>query len=242
MAWNEKKNSGGVAARRSRTPAAARIAPVARIEVCIATDSRVTGEVLAWSLGQLRDLHAVAAVAPNPSAAADTHADVVLLDAEVRDSVNEAEALASAHPEARIIVTNLSPRDGRIGDFVKAGVAGFVLQDASLDELADTIRQVADGMTVLPAGLTQSLFSRVRDGAEELVHERDDVRLNFTRREHEVVDLVCVGLQNRAIGQRLNISCHTVRSHVRNVLAKLTLHSRHQLAAWAHKDHGTSGW
>lgn len=242
MAWTEKKNSGGVAARRSRTPAATRIVPVARIEVCIATDSRLGGEAMAWSLAQHRDIHPVAAVAPHPSAAAVTHADVVVLDAEVFDSVSEAEALASAHPEARIVVANLSSSDAHVGAFVRAGVAGFVLHDASLDELAGTIRQVADGMTVLPAGLTQSLFSRVRDGADAPPEEHDDVRLHFTRREHEVVDLVCVGLQNRVIGQRLNISCHTVRSHVRNVLAKLALHSRHQLAAWAHKDHGTSGW
>jgi len=97
-------------------------------------------------------------------------------------------------------------------------------------------------LSQLPADLTRSLFSRVRNGTDGPSAREDMPRVRFTRRQHEVVDLVCEGLQNREIGQRLNISYHTVRSHVCRVLSILALHSRHQLAAWAYNDHGSSEW
>ncbi len=62
----------------------------------------------------------------------------------------------------------------------------------------------------------------------------DDVRL--TSRERDVLDLIAEGLSNKAIAARLNISTHTVKSHVRNIMEKLTLHTRLQLAAWAHHE------
>lgn len=242
MAWNEKRNSGGVAARRTRTPRATPSVSVAPIEVCIATDCRVAGEALLYGLSRFLEFHPVSAVAANPATAAAARADIVLLDAEVSESVSVAVAFRRAHPEARIVITNLSPRDAHISAFIEAGVAGFVLNDASMDDLTGTIRQVFGGMTVLPAALTQSLFSRVRIGKDESHAGGAEERMHFTRRERQVIDLVCAGLQNCAIGKRLNISCHTVRSHVRNVLAKLALHSRHQLAAWARRDRGAEAW
>lgn len=240
MAWGEKRNSGGVASHRSHPRATPQTVSALRIEVSVVTDSRLAAEALLWSLGQLRDIHPVAAVATNPAASAVAHADVVLVDADVADSVRVADALGHAHPEATLIVANLSPCDGRIADFVMRGVTGFVLRDAPLHELARTIRKVAGGATVLPDALTESLFSRVRNCAQSAGAAADHVRPHFTRREWEVIDLVCAGLKTGVIGARLNISRHTVSSHVCNILAKLALHSRLELAAWAHREHGTA--
>ena len=240
MNWSEKHNSGGVAVRRSLLRVEAQPAAVPRIEVCIFADSRIAAEAMVWSLGQMLDIHARAANAQNPELAG-ANANVMLVDAAVADSVSMAEALAHEHPDAKLIVTNLDPRDARISEFVTRGVAGFVLKDASLDELAGTIRTVAGGMTVLPAILIESLFSRLRDDAGEAGTESDEPAPRFTRREQEVVNLVCAGLNTRVISTQLNISRHTVKSHVRSVLVKLSLHTRLELAAWAHRDHGTAG-
>ena len=59
----------------------------------------------------------------------------------------------------------------------------------------------------------------------------------MTRREHEVIGLIGEGLSNKEIAKRLNIASHTVKSHVRNVMEKLALHSRLQIAAYSHRDH-----
>ena len=58
----------------------------------------------------------------------------------------------------------------------------------------------------------------------------------MTRREHEVIGLIGEGLSNKEIAKRLNIASHTVKSHVRNVMEKLALHSRLQIAAYSHRE------
>lgn len=121
-------------------------------------------------------------------------------------------------------------------DWRWAGVSGFVLKDASFDEFVATIRKVAGGAKVLPRRLTESLFAQIaRDSSHRQVDDAiPDMRL--TRREHEVIDLIGEGLSNKEIAYRLNIATHTVKSHVRNVMEKLTLHTRLQISAYYHRE------
>lgn len=120
-------------------------------------------------------------------------------------------------------------------ELIGAGVAGFVLKDATVDEVAATIRSVAAGNDVLPARMTGALFSEI---AREVVSGggtmEDHDGANMTPREREVIGLVAEGLSNKAIGKRLHISPHTVKSHLRNIMEKLALHSRLQIAAYVH--------
>ena len=89
---------------------------------------------------------------------------------------------------------------------------------------------------VLPARMTESLFSQIALSTETRAREQviEDVRM--TRREREVIELIGEGLSNKEIAQRLNIAAHTVKSHVRNVMEKLALHTRLQIAAFARRD------
>jgi DNA-binding NarL/FixJ family response regulator len=89
---------------------------------------------------------------------------------------------------------------------------------------------------VLPPRMTQSLFSQIAMGADARAPEQilEDVRM--TKREREVIDLIGEGLSNKEIAQRLNIAAHTVKSHVRNVMEKLALHTRLQIAAYVRRD------
>jgi two-component system NarL family response regulator len=125
--------------------------------------------------------------------------------------------------------------NGEIIEFVNAGVCGFVLKDATFDEFVATIRAVAAGEKVLPARLTESLFSQIAQEVDNRgrAHVLEDVRM--TRREREVIELIGEGLSNKEIAQRLNIATHTVKSHVRNVMEKLALHTRLQIAAYSHR-------
>ena len=163
---------------------------------------------------------------------------VLLLDVglENGDSLEIARRMRETLPETRIVVMDLLPTEDDVREFTEAGVSGFVLKDATFDELVDTIRAVAGGAHVLPSSMTRSLFSRI---ASEAVARRwppsaNGVRL--TAREREVIDLISDGLSNKRIAARLEISVHTVKSHVRNVMEKLALHTRLQIAAWAHDE------
>ena len=120
-------------------------------------------------------------------------------------------------------------------EIVNAGVSGFVLKDASFEEFVATIRSVAAGEKVLPPRMTETLFAQI---AKDAVHRGDEVidDVRLTRREREVIDLIGEGLSNKEIAQRLNIATHTVKSHVRNVMEKLTLHTRLQISAYYHRE------
>ena len=139
-------------------------------------------------------------------------------------------------PEAKIIVMDLLPVHEDIVEFVHAGVSGFVMKDATLDDLAQTIRSVANGAHVLPPQMTGTLFSQIARDA--VVKGRAQVlgSVRMTTREREVIALIAEGMSNKEIASRLHIATHTVKSHVRNIMEKLTLHTRLQIAAYAHKD------
>jgi DNA-binding NarL/FixJ family response regulator len=215
--------------------------PGETVLVAILDDNRLVRDGLSAMLNKLPDVRVVASLpGPSPSLA-ETSAHVVLLDAGLLDheSLRVATALRSEMPETKIIVMDLMPVHEEIMDFVNAGVAGFVLKDATFDEFVATIRSVASGEKVLPPRMTESLFSQIaseangRRGADEVHPLLDDVRM--TRREREVIQLIGEGLSNKEIAQRLNIAPHTVKSHVRNVMEKLALHTRLQIAAYSRR-------
>jgi DNA-binding NarL/FixJ family response regulator len=208
------------------------------ITVAIIDDNRVLREALAVLLNRLPDVTVVASGEVDFSFLADTKPHVLLLDVGLRDhdSLRATIALRKENPDARIIVMDLFPVHEEIREFVNAGVAGFVLKDASFEDFVDTIRTVAAGGKVLPAEMAESLFSQIAKVSSEPAVARtlEDVRM--TPREREVIDLIGEGLSNKEIASRLNIASHTVKSHVRNVMEKLAMHSRLQISAYSHRE------
>ena len=208
------------------------------IRVAIVDDNRLVREALAAMLGRLPDVQIVAAASANAEVLDRETPDVLLLDAGLgdEDSLNVAAAIAKRRSGTKVVIMDLMPTNEDIVQFVNAGVAGFVLKDATFDEFVATIRAVAAGDKVLPPRMTETLFSQIALGGDARGRERvlEDVRM--TRREREVIELIGEGLSNKEIAQRLNIAAHTVKSHVRNVMEKLALHTRLQIAAFARRD------
>jgi len=208
------------------------------ITVALIEDNRLVREALTALLNQSPDIRAVAEP-PNghDRILLNLRPDVVLLDLglENGDSLRMAKEVMEDYPEARVIVMDLLPAYEELSEFVSAGVCGFIMKDANLDVLLNTVRAVASGLKVLPDQMTATLFSEI---ARETVSKggsesHDSVRM--TPREREVVNLIAEGLSNKAIGKRLHISVHTVKSHLRNIMEKLTLHSRLQIATYVHQ-------
>lgn len=208
------------------------------ITVAIIEDNRLVREGMAEMIGRLDDMRVV--LAATSLEAAQLHAlapAVVLLDVGLQDtqSLRLAESIRTVTPQARVIVMDLLPVHEDIAQFVNAGVAGFILKDASLDDFVATIRAVASGKRVLPERMTGTLFSQIaraavaRDAAEAIAAVR------MTPREREVIALIALGRSNKEIAAELNMAAHTVKSHVRNIMDKLALHSRLQIAAYAHQ-------
>ncbi|MFI5234466.1 MAG: LuxR C-terminal-related transcriptional regulator [Gemmatimonadales bacterium] len=209
------------------------------ISVAVIEDNRLVREGITALLNQLPDLRVVGGGSTGDTALiGGVHPHVVLLDLGLRngDSLRIAERVKKEFPESRVIVMDLLPVHEDIMEFVNAGVSGFIMKDATLDDLANTIRSVAKGTNVLPPQMTGTLFSQIARDA--VAKGRPEVleSVRMTPREREVINLIAEGLANKEIAARLHIATHTVKSHVRNVMEKLTLHTRLQIAAYAHRD------
>jgi len=169
-----------------------------------------------------------------------TRPDVVLLDVSTSDPdlLETVRRLHSDDPEAKVILMGAVPRESDVLSLVKEGVAGFLIKGASIDEQTAAIRAVAAGERVLPPALTATLFCQIIDDAKRKGGvPMSDVKM--TTREKEIVELIADGLSNKEIGNRLCIATDTVKSHVHNILEKLSLRSRVDVAARA-RERGSS--
>jgi DNA-binding NarL/FixJ family response regulator len=208
------------------------------ISVALIEDNRLVREGMAAMLNQTEDFEVVAAgPSGDPALLREARPQVILLDVGLwdDDSLRVAETVKKESPESKVIIMDLLPVHEDIVEFVNAGVSGFILKDATFEDLVTTIRSVAEGAHVLPPAMTSSLFSQI--AKEAIVRGRaaamESVRM--TAREREVIGLIGEGLSNKEIAGHLNIATHTVKSHVRNVMEKLALHTRLQIAAYAHR-------
>ena len=167
----------------------------------------------------------------------DKPPDIVLLDLglEKANSLKLMARLRKECPEVKVVAMDILPEEVDIIEFVKAGGSGFILKSAPLDDYIDTIKAVAEGKKVLPPAMTTSLFTQIVESALESGKDVPDESLRLTSREKEIIDLISDGLSNKEIASHLHIATHTVKSHVHNILEKLALGSRLQIAAFARK-------
>jgi DNA-binding NarL/FixJ family response regulator len=209
------------------------------ISVALIEDNRLVREGITALLNGLPDIRVVAgAAAANTAELRKVNPQVVLLDLGLGhgNSLRVAEEVKKEFPDAKIVLMDLLPVHEDIVEFVNVGVSGFIMKDATLDDLANTIRSVARGTNVLPPQMTSTLFSQIAKDA--IVRGREDTldAVRMTPREREVIALIAEGLSNKEISTRLEIATDTVKSHVRNVMEKLMLHTRLQIAAYAHRE------
>jgi DNA-binding NarL/FixJ family response regulator len=207
------------------------------ITIAIIEDNRLVREGMTDMLNELPDVKVVLAVTSlETEMLKEKNPRVVLLDVGLmnKNSLRLAETVQKEMADCRIIVMDLLPVHTEIAEFVNAGVAGFILKDATFEDFVGTIRSVADGGRVLPPRMTSTLFSQIADVAVRRGGQAALKAVRMTQRERQVIALIAVGLSNKEIAQRLNIANDTVKSHVRNVMDKLALHSRLQIAAYAH--------
>jgi len=164
--------------------------------------------------------------------------NVILLDLGLRNqnSLHIIEMVKKEFPKTKVIIMDLAPVQADILQYVKAGASGFILKDATLDDFLMTIKSVAEGFKVLPPILTDSLFSQIVEHAVKggKVKLKDAIRM--TNREREVIELIADGLTNKQIGQKLHVSAYTIRSHIHNIMEKLTLHTRLEIANYTFTD------
>jgi DNA-binding NarL/FixJ family response regulator len=165
-----------------------------------------------------------------------THPDVVLMDIRMPrlDGLGATRRLVAAGSTARILVLTTFDEDEHVLEALRAGAAGFILKDAPPQRLADSIRTIAAGDTLLAPSITQRLIEAHvgRSDREETLRRRFE---DLTDREREIVRHLTRGLSNADIGRTMFLSEATVKTHVTRALAKLGLRSRVQAVVLAYE-------
>lgn len=212
---------------------------MAKIRVLLIEDNRLLREGIAAILDEHGDFEVVARAQDGDAArklqGAGKEPDVVLLDLglEKSNSLKLMAWLRETLPKAKTIAMDILPEDVDVVEFVKAGGSGFILKSATADEYIATIKSVVNGAKVLPTVLTKSLFTEIVESALKSGKSLPDKSVQLTAREKDVINLIYEGLSNKEIASRLHIATHTVKSHVHNILEKLALRTRLQIAAFA---------
>ena len=161
--------------------------------------------------------------------------DVVLMDLvmPLMDGITATQHIHTSGSPAKIIALTSFSEDDKVFPAIQAGASSYLLKDVSPDDLVDAIRAVHHGESRLHPDITRKLMDQVAQG--KAVTQKAPVE-QLTDREMDVVRLVALGKNNREIAQELCISEKTVKTHISNILGKLNLEQRTQLAIYAIKN------
>jgi DNA-binding NarL/FixJ family response regulator len=156
--------------------------------------------------------------------------DVVLMDVRMPRSsgIDACRAIKDVAPSARIIILTMSDEEDDLFEAIKAGASGYLLKDIPLDEVAEAVRSVHGGQSLISPSMAGKLLTEFAALASKESQEppRQVPAPKLTDREIQVLKLVARGMNNRDIAKELFISDNTVKNHVRNILEKLQIHSR----------------
>lgn len=203
------------------------------IRVLIADDHGIIRDGLGRLLGALEDVEVVGVAADGAEAArlaAATAPDVVLMDLDMPhvDGIEATRQIAAAQPGVAVLVLTSFSDSKRILGALSAGAVGYLLKDASADEIAEGVRSAARGESPLDPRAARTILA---------ARARPDPLDALSAREREVLGLLVGGLPNKLIARRLEISEKTVKAHLTSVFRALGVTDRTQAALWAER-HG----
>jgi len=209
------------------------------IRVVIIHRRRLFREGLAFALSQQPDLTVVGSVSEAYEIIGEFATlcpGVIVVDLALpeRDGLGEVRQLRHATPAtSKVLMIGLTDLESDVLACLEAGASGYLAQEASLEELINSIRALAVGEVLCSPKVAGFLFSQIAEMARERERLQVMSLTHLTRREREVIALIEEGLSNKEIAVRLRIELQTVKNHVHNILDKLQLNSRREVARYA---------
>jgi DNA-binding NarL/FixJ family response regulator len=193
--------------------------PAAKPSVFVAADNRLLREALAHMLTKKGNVEVVGMELPSPLSAAsvaETRADVLLLTSRgaLHDDLLMVQQVRAAAPGVRTLLLGTAKSEGEFLSCVRAGISGYLLQEASSDDVLDGVLAVHAGEAVCPGMLCTALFRYFESEAASLPCASARRRLGLTRREQQLVPLIAKGLTNKEIANHFSLSEQTVKNHL----------------------------
>jgi DNA-binding NarL/FixJ family response regulator len=208
------------------------------IRVIVADDHALFRRGLEMVLESEPDIDVVAEASDGAEAidlAVKNMPDLVLMDVRMpaQGGIEATKAIKDAVPHTKILMLTISDEEEDLYDAIKAGASGYLLKEISIEEVADAIRKVHAGQSLISPSMASKLLNEFAAMAKKDEEKQQMPAPRLTDREMEVLTLVAQGMNNRDIAKELFISENTVKNHVRNILEKLHLHSRMEAVVYA---------
>ena len=159
--------------------------------------------------------------------------DVILMDVRMprMSGIEATRAISETAPAVKVLMLTVSDEEQDLYEAVKAGATGYLLKEISIEEVANAIRAVVTGQSLISPSMASKLLSEFNNLARQA--QQKVIAPKLTDRELQVLKLVAQGMSNREAAETLFISENTVKNHVRNILEKLHLHSRMEAVVYA---------
>ena len=155
--------------------------------------------------------------------------DIVLMDIELpgEDGVSATRRLKMEMPAVTVVMLTVHDASQTLFEAIKAGAQGYLVKNVRSRELLEQLRGLARGEAAISRRMAARILEEIRGQTESFWPEEE-----LTAREMDVLELVAARLSNAEIAERLVVSEHTVKNHMKSILSKLHLRSRHQAAAY----------
>jgi DNA-binding NarL/FixJ family response regulator len=205
--------------------------------ILILDDNRVVRQALAELLRASGEVDEVSTAGMNdgePLATVESaKPEIVLVPAVGQRTVDVIHAITRRFGGVRVVVLGMDENPGTVTEIIEAGAVGYVPEDASVDELHETLRLVARGETRLNPRIAATLVMRLATLASVRRADERAKNVKLTPRELEILGLVADGLTNKEIASELHVEEQTVKNHMHNILERLSLRRRHQAVQYA---------
>src|SRR5713101_2671326 len=191
----------------------------AKLSVFVAADNRLLREALARMLAKKGNIEVTGLEPTAPlhaESVARANADVLLLTSRgaLNDDLRIIQQVRSAAPGLRILLLGMVKDEGEFLQCVRAGISGYLLNDASSDEVLEGVGAVHAGEAVCPGKLCTALFRYFENEAASMACVSPRRRLGLTRRVQQLVPLIAKGLTNKESDNHLSLREQTVKNHV----------------------------
>ena len=210
--------------------------PLSGLNVLVVDDNRVIRDAVAALLLKEEGVQVVAATSLGSETLErieQARPDLVLLPALGTRTVELTRAITRRFSGIRVVVFGIKELPEAVTEMIEAGAAGYVREDASVDEFREVVRLAARGEARVTPQIASSLFSRLAALASVLRADERAKNVKLTPRELEILRLVAEGLTNKEIAARLHVEQQTVKNHMHNILERLSLRRRQQAVQYA---------